>query len=175
MIRRHKLPGSPGDIVAILRSASSAIPDSRIDAVLEFFRQQWLDLARRHYASLQDEVEDAVQSGLVKLVSPSKLEALEDVTRLERWARSIFINTVLDLYRDRGRRQRRQLHVGPSGDEPDESFLDGLPSGGPTPEELASYHERLRIVSRAIAGLEVPRLKFVEDLPDKEIAQRQHI
>src|SRR5262249_46669703 len=143
MIRRHKLPGSPGDIVAILRSASTAAPDSRLDAVLDVFRQQWLDLARKHYASLQDEVQDAIQSGLLKLVSPRKLEALEDVTRLERWARSIFINTVLDVYRDRGRRQRRHVQVGPSGEEPDETFLDGLPSGGPTPEELASYHERL--------------------------------
>ena len=44
-----------------------------------------------------------------------------------------------------------------------------------TPEDLALHRERLRIVSRVTAGLEVARAKFVEDLPEKEIARRQNL
>ena len=49
---------------------------------------------------------------------------------------------------------------------------DKLPSGDPTPEEQASERQRLAIVSRCIERLEVAKLRFVEDLPEKEIAER---
>ena len=47
------------------------------------------------------------------------------------------------------------------------------PTRRDSPEDLASHRERLAIVARAASKLEVARLKFVEDLPEKEIAARQ--
>ena len=171
----HKLPGSPEAIVAILRSASSDAPDPGLDAVVEAFRRQWLDLGRRRYASVRDDLDDAVQNGLVKLCSREKLDRLEDPARVEAWARSIFVNIVLDLIRDQRRDRRRQLYIGPPGEDPEDALREWLPATGPGPEDLAAYRERLEIVSRCVERFEVARLKFIDDLPDKEIAARQNL
>ena len=40
------------------------------------------------------------------------------------------------------------------------------------PEETAAYQQRLRLVAGCIESMEVARLKFIDDLPDKEIAAR---
>lgn len=167
------LRDSPEVIFAILRSARSPAPDPRLDDVLEDFRRHWLAVARKRYPGLRDNLEDAIQNGLLKLISPDKLSKLQDVTRLEAWGRSIFVNTVLDLVRD-GRRQRhRRLYIGPPEEDPEDALRDRVPSEAPTPEEMAAYRERLRIVTQCVEKFEVARLKFVDDLPDKEIARCQ--
>lgn len=169
------LPGSPEAIFAILRTACAPAPDPRLADVLEAFRRHWLAVARKRYPGLRDDVEDAVQNGLLKLVSPEKLDRLQDVTRLEAWARSIFVNTVLDLVRDERRRHRRRLYIGLPDEDPEDALREQLPAEAPTPEEMAAFGERLRIVSRCVESFEVARLKFVDDLPDREIAARQNL
>jgi RNA polymerase sigma factor (sigma-70 family) len=167
------LIASPEAVLGILRSAHSGTPDPRLASVLESFRRYWLALGRRRYPQLQDELEDAVQTALMKLVSNEKLDTLRNADRLEAWARSLFVHTVLDLARDARRHSKRRSYVGSPEDEPEHALRDSLPDDAPSPEDLAGYRERLDIVARAASRLEVARLKFVEDLPEKEIAARQ--
>jgi RNA polymerase sigma factor (sigma-70 family) len=167
------LTGPPEAILGILRSAHSGAPDPRLDSVLEAFRKHWLALGRRRYPQLQDDLEDAVQAALMKLVSNEKLDTLRDADRLEAWARSLFVHTVLDLARDSRRHSKRRSYVGTPEDDPEHALRDALPDEAASPEDLAAYRERLAIVARAASRLEVARLKFVEDLPEKEIATRQ--
>ena len=169
------LTGPPEAIFAILRSAQSAAPDPRLPDVLEAFRRQWLSIARRRYPSLRDDAEDAVQVALLKIVSAEKLDRLKEPARVEGWARSIFVNAVLDVAREDVRHRQRRTYPGAPEEDPEETLRDRLPSDRPTPEEMMSYRERLQIVARCVEKLDVARLKFVEDLPDKEIAARQHL
>jgi len=168
------LDGRPEAILAILRSARSAAPDPLLGEVLEAFRRQWLAFARKRYPDLRDDLEDAIQSALVKLVSTEKLNGLKDVARLESWARSLFVHTVLDLARESGRHRARRVYLGPADGDPEETLREGHPADRPTPEEAAAYRERLAIVARCVEKLDIARLKFIEDLPDKEIALRQN-
>ncbi|HYT25765.1 MAG TPA: sigma-70 family RNA polymerase sigma factor [Actinomycetota bacterium] len=162
-------------ILAILRSARSAAPDPLLSEVLEAFRRQWLAFARKRYPELRDDLEDAVQSALVKLVSIEKLDGLKDVARLESWARSLFVHTVLDVARESGRRRTRRAYLASPDEDPEEVLREGLPADRPTPEEMAAYRERLEIVARCVEKLDVARLKFVENLPEKEIALRLNL
>jgi RNA polymerase sigma factor (sigma-70 family) len=84
---------------------------------------------------------------------------LREPARLEAWARSLFVRTVLDLLRESRRYSQQRTFLPP-------------PNGHPTPEELASHRERLAIVAQVTARLEVARSKFLEDLPAEEIARR---
>jgi RNA polymerase sigma factor (sigma-70 family) len=167
------LAGSPETALAILRSAYAAPEDPCLRLVLEHFRERWLALGRRRYANLGCDLEDAAQTALMRLVCRDKLDTLSDPRRLGAWAYSLFIHAVLDLVRAGRRRNGRPTHVGTSEDHAERTLLDALPDEKPTPEELASYRERLAIVARTGSRLEVTRLKFIEDLPEKEIARRQ--
>jgi RNA polymerase sigma factor (sigma-70 family) len=169
------LKAPPEAILAILRSAQSAAPDPRLGDVLAAFREQWLTIGRRRYPALRDDVEDAVQAALLKLVSGEKLDGLKDAARLEAWARSVFVNTVLDVARETGRHRARRAYVGGPNEDPEEVLRDRLPAERPTPEETFAYRERLGIVARCVEKLDVARLKFVEGLPEKEIAARQNL
>ena len=167
------LRGEPEILLGILRSAHSMTPDTRLGPVLEDFRKRWLVLGCRHYPQLRDDLEDAVQSALLKLVCSDKLDTLREAERLEAWARSLFVHTVLDLARDGQRHNNRRTYVGTREDDPEHALRDTLPDWRPSPEELASHRERLAIVARTVSRLEVAQLRFVEDLPEKEIATRQ--
>ncbi len=167
------LTGTPESVLGILRSAHSPAPDPRLDTVLEGFRKHWLALGRRRYPQLHDDLDDAVQTALMKLLSSDKLDTLRDAERLEAWARSLFVHTVLDQARDGRRHSRRRLYVGGPEEDPEHALRDAVPDERDTPEDLASHRERLAIVARAASRLEVARLKFVEDLPEKDIATRQ--
>src|SRR5262249_20079243 len=147
----------------------SGDPDPRLGLVLEEFRKHWLALGRRRYPQLLDDLEDAVQTALMKLVSSEKLDTLRDASRLEPWARALFMHTVLDMARD----GRRRTYVGTSEEDPEHALRDAMPDDAPSPEEITGHRERLAIVARAASKLEVAQLKFVEDLPEKEIAARQ--
>ena len=164
---------APERIVAILKSATSPVPDPRLTEVLEAFRSQWRAIARRKYPSLQAEIEDAIQNALLKLLSAEKLETLRDAARLDAWARSLFVHAALDLVCDKRRELIRRSLVGRPGDDPEEILRDRLPSATPTPEELVAARERLQIVARCVEGLEVARLRFVEGLAEKDIAVRR--
>jgi RNA polymerase sigma factor (sigma-70 family) len=171
--RDDVLTGPPESILGILRSAQSGAPDPRLGSVLEDFRKHWLALGRRRYPQLHDDLEDAVQTALMKLVSGEKLDTLRDADRLEAWARALFVHTVLDLARDGRRHSKRRSYVGAPEEDPELALRDSLPDDAPSPEQVAAHRERLAIVARTASRLEVARLKFVEDLPEKEIAERQ--
>jgi RNA polymerase sigma factor (sigma-70 family) len=158
----HPVAGPPAVVVRILRSAYSAPPDPRLESVLGAFRAHWLSLGRRRYPQLHDDLEDVIQNALIKLVSRDKLATLRDPARLEAWARSLFVRTVLDLLRESKRHTQQRT-------------LLSSPDGHPTPEELASHRERLAIVARVTARLEIARSKFLEDLPAEEIARRYNL
>ena len=175
LARAIVLKGPPEAILAILRSAQSATPDARLGEVLAGFREQWLAIARRRYPGLHDDLEDAVQAALLKLVAGEKLDSLKDVARLEAWARSLFVHTVMDVARERGRHRARRAYLGQRDEDPEDVLRDRLPSDRPTPEEMIAYRERLGIVSRCVRDLDVARLKFVDGLPEKEIAARQNL
>ena len=136
-------------IVDILKSASSPAPDSRLTEVLEAFRRQWLAIARKKYASLGPDIEDTIQGALLKLISPARLASLRDTARVEAWARSLFVNAVLDLIRER-RRDLGRRSIGRPEDDPEEVLCDRLPSAAPTPEELAAQLPAAREDRRAL-------------------------
>lgn len=165
------LTPAPEAIVAILRSAQGPTPDPRLELVLRALRRDWQSLGRRRYPALGDALEDALQTALLKVISPEKLDGLKDPSRVEAWARSIFIHAVMDVVRDLRRHRGQRLAVGPDED-PEEILRDRLPATSPTPEDHAAGRERLAIVAQCIERLEVAKLRFVEDLPEREIAER---
>ena len=164
------IPKSPGDIVGILRTALGPAPDPRLSDVLEAFRRQWLVVGRR-FPGLRDQLDDAVPDVAPEAGSPGKLDRLKDVTRLEGWARCIFVNTVLDLARrpvaGAGWRSGRRTRT------PRTSCGRSRPTV--RPRKHGDVDQRLRIVSRCVERFPVARLKFVDDLPDKEIASRTRL
>lgn len=165
------LTPAPEVVVAILRSAHTADPDPRLDDVLGAFRREWEALGRRRYAGLGDALDDALQTALLKVIAPEKLAGLQDAARVGAWARSIFIHAVMDVARDLRRHRGQRLTTGPEQD-PEDVLRERFPTLDPTPEEQASGRERLAIVARCIARLEVAKLRFVEGLPEKDIAER---
>jgi RNA polymerase sigma factor (sigma-70 family) len=143
--------------------------------VLVAFRTRWVHLGRRRYPQLGDNLEDAVQTALMKLVSRDKLATLHEVQRLDAWSRSLFVRTVLDQLRATRRHSASRPDGGTPEDNEEAALRHSSSSTNPTPEDLVLHRERLSIVSRVTAGLEVARAKFVEDLPEKEIARRQNL
>jgi RNA polymerase sigma factor (sigma-70 family) len=161
----------PEIVVAILRSARTEAPDPRLEHVLGALRREWQGLGRRRYPALGDALEDALQVALLKVISPEKIDGLQDASRVGAWARSIFIHAVMDVARDLKRHRGQRLAVGPDED-PEDVLRERIPTVDPTPEEQASGRERLAIVARCIGRLEVAKLRFVDGLPEKDIAER---
>jgi RNA polymerase sigma factor (sigma-70 family) len=169
------LRGQAEAMLGVVRSARSGTPDPRLGRVLEDCREHWLAVGRRRYPHLRDEMEDAVQTALMKIVCSDKLDSLRDAERFEAWARSLFLHTLFDLARHERRHGNRRAYVGAAEDDPEHALRNAVPDDRPSPEDLASYRERLAIVARTVSRLEVARLKFVEDLSEKEIATRQRV
>ena len=165
------LTTSPEIVVAILRSARTADPDPRLDLVLDAFRREWESLGRRRYPGLGDALDDALQLALLKIISPEKIAGLQDPARVAAWARSIFIHSVMDVARDLKRHRGQRIAAGPDED-PEDVLRERIPAIDPTPEDQASGRERLAIVARVIERLEVAKLRFVEGMPEKDIAER---
>ena len=162
---------TPEQTVAVLRSARTPTPDPRLENVLASFRREWQSLGRRRYPGMGEALDDALQTALLKIISPEKLDSLKDPSRIAPWARSIFIHAVMDVARDLRRHRGQRLAIGPD-DDAEEFLRDRLPSADPTPEDQASGRERLAIVARVIERLEVAKLRFVEGMPEKDIAER---
>jgi RNA polymerase sigma factor (sigma-70 family) len=163
---------SPEEVIAILGSVHSPPPDPRLDEVLEDFRRQWLAIGRQRYAGLDVDIEDAIQAALLTLLSPGRLDGLREPAKLEAWARSVFIRAVLRVARVERRRHRHRAWPGGPDEHPEDVLRERLPADTPGPEDEASGRERLRIVGRCMERLEVARLRFVDGLPEQEIARR---
>jgi RNA polymerase sigma factor (sigma-70 family) len=158
-------------LLAVLRSASTPVPDPRLDGALRSMRREWIRIARARLARLGDDTEDAVQVALMKVLSADKLSTLADASALERWARSIFVNTALDYLRDAQRRGRRQASP-PDFPDAGTDWLDRLPTPEPDPEERVRRAERLAIIRGCLRELDDAWLRYAEDLPEREVAAR---
>jgi RNA polymerase sigma factor (sigma-70 family) len=163
---------APETIVAILGSARASVQDPRLSDVLAGFRREWEALGRRRYPALGNALEDALQTGLMKLIDPARLATLKDPARLAAWGRSIFIHAVMDVARD-ARRHRGTPLAGLPDEDPEDVLRDRVPAADPSPEELAAGRERLAIVARQIERFEVAKLRFLDDLPEKDIAEQR--
>jgi len=163
---------TPEEAFAVLRSANSATPDPRLDGLLDAFKRQWLEIARKRYARLHEHFDDLTQDAVITLLSPERLDQVRDVAKLERWARQIFVRTVLDLIRKRWCEMHRRVFLGTDETDPEDFLRQRVPCPAPTPEDLAEQRQRLSIVGRLIDELEVAKLKFVDGLPDRVIAER---
>ena len=62
----------------------------------------------------------------MKLVCSDKLDTLREADRLEAWARSLFVNTALDLARAGARHGNRRTYVGAPEDDPEHALRDAL-------------------------------------------------
>src|SRR6185503_4793270 len=165
---------SSTDVVVVLRSARGSSPDPRLDDVLKAFRRQWSAIARKRFPRLGDDLDDALQEAMMKLTDPHRLDTLRDPTRIEAWGRSLFVYTVFDFMRvERSHAAARDRPAGGHDEDGDEEAIEELLSSGTWgPEEIATHQQRVQLIVGCIDGIEVARLKFVEDLPDNEIAAR---
>ena len=134
-------------------------------------RTEWIRIARGRLARLGDDTEDAVQAALMKVLSAEKLACLSDAFAIDRWARSIFVNTALDYLRDAQRRGRRQAAHTDLPDS-DTDWLDRLPTPEPDPEERVRRAERLAVIRGCLQQLDDAWLRYAEDLPEREVAAR---
>src|SRR5262249_46586015 len=122
---------------------------------------------RHRYPDLGDGLDDIVQEALLKLVDPGRLRSLRNPAVVEAWGRSVFVRTALNALRD-----ERPHQVGRSPLPPGDPEGEAARVGDVGPEDLLAREQRMRVVAQTIAGIEVARLKFVDDLSDKEIAAR---
>jgi hypothetical protein len=162
---------TPEQTVAILRSARSATPDPRLENVLASFRREWQSLGRRRYPGMGEALDDALQTALLKIISPEKLDSLKDPVAGRalgpehlhprghgRGARPPAPPRAAP--RDRARRRRGGVSCATSCRPPTQPPRSKRLSGRGSPSCPAASRAR------------VAKLRFVEDLPEKEIAER---
>jgi len=165
-------PPAPEEVVRILRTARTSVPDPGLDAILGGFRRHWLSVARRIRPTLEDDFDDAVQRASIDLIDPKVLDTLRDPAQVQAWARSLFCHKLATLGRERGRERGRRQPLPNHIESTLEWLAQRVVADGPTPEEQAMARERLAIVVRCLDGLPLARAKFVEDVSDKELAIR---
>jgi len=166
-------PPAPEEVVRILGTARTSMPDPLLQPLLEGFRRHWLAVARRVRPGLEADFDDAVQQGLIDLVDPDVLLTLREPTQVHAWARSLFCNKLATIARQRGR-ERSRRHPLPAHVEDTLDWLaERFAAEGPTPEEDAMSRERLAILGRCLEALPpLAKAKFVDDVPDQELAAR---
>ena len=81
------------------------------------------------------------------------------------------LNTAIDFPRA-GRRARGRFVLASADDGRAVDPLERLPASTPDPEESAERHELASIVRRTLDGIEEARLRWAEDLPERQIAER---
>ena len=138
------------ELVTMLRGAARGDSDPRLAGALEAIRREWLGIARARFPRLGEDAQDAAQIALVKLLSPDKIDSLSDPSLVDRWARSLFVNTVLDVLRDSQRRNRRLVASQDADNADADDLLARLPSREPDPEDQMLRSERLDILRRAL-------------------------
>ena len=168
-------PLAPLEALSVLQSARTSTPDPRLDALLQAFRRQWEAIARHRYRNLGSDLDDAVQEALLKLTDPRRLAGLRDPARIEAWGRSLFVRTVLDYLKFERSHVAGRVETTDRADAETASLIEAFATPHLGPEEEAAERQRIAIILRTIGQIEVGRLKFFEQLPDKEIAARCHL
>ena len=159
------------EVIAALRLATAPAGDhGPLDALLLTIRRDWEMIAHTRYPALDADTPDAIQTAFAKLLAPGTLDGLADPSRVGAWVRSVFVNTVIDLLRDRQRRGGSRDAEGT--DEDPAALCDRLPASTPGPEDVARGHELSRLLERSPACSDAARLRWIEDLPEREIAVR---
>lgn len=141
-----------------------------MDTLFLAIRHEWETIARTRYSSLGPDIHDAIQTAFAKLLAPGTLDGLVDPTRVGAWARSVFVNTAIDFLRDRQRRDGRRAVEGL--DEDPQALCERLPAPTPGPEDVARGRELSRMLGGMLASADAARLRWVEELPEREIASR---
>lgn len=157
--------------MCVLRAATSAEGDARVELVLRSIQRHWEHIGRARFPALREDLPDTIQASLSKLLGPSALGALGDVRHFDAWVRSIFVNTALDVLRQLERTRRRAVSPGGPDDDP-ATLLDRLPALTPGPEDAVQRRQMLETVAQALREVEAARLRYTEDLPEREIAER---
>jgi RNA polymerase sigma factor (sigma-70 family) len=161
---------SSTEIAVVLRAVSSGTEDPRFPRVKEILETEWRAIARRKFPKLGDDFRDAIQDTWSTVLLPEKLEGVKDPCLIRRWARQVFVNNAYDIVKWRWPDRQQDLH-GERRDH-DEVLRTCLPDQRPTPEEDASDRERLDAILELIGSNLVARLRALDDLSDKEIAER---
>jgi RNA polymerase sigma factor (sigma-70 family) len=162
----------PEEVTAILRSATTAQPDPRLEVVLQSFRREWEAIATARYSRLGADRDDVMQQALLKLVSPDKLARLGNPAVVRAWGRSIFVNTALDALRERYVELRHRTWLADGEADPETVLRERIPSRQPGPEETARDRERLALALRVVEEAELGRLRFVDGVREKDLARR---
>lgn len=152
----------------ILRTAYRERPDERLPQVLAMLRADWIACVRRKRLDVGTELDDALQNASLKVIAPENLATLDDPERLIAWARAIFVNSLHDL----GRSSRRLWRGRVVTQHDDQEALGRIPSLDPSPEEIVSAREREETVRRIVERVPMARLRLLEGLSEKEIAER---
>lgn len=132
--------------------------------------KEWRAIALHRFPTLGDDFRDAVQDAWSVLLLPEKLEQVKDIRLIQSWARQVFINKTYDLMKWRWPDLHEDLRQ--QSRDNDEILRSLIPDSSPTPEEEASARERLRAILGLIGNNLVARLRALDHLSDKEIADR---
>src|SRR4029077_8790858 len=119
----------------------------------------------------REDAEDAVQNAFLNAFK--HLDGFRGDSRLATWLTRITINQALMAMRAK---QRRTTSLEKSRETEEETTARDIPADGYTPEQLCSQREFERLLFAGTAGMnarlrQVWRLRTVEDLGDREIAQ----
>jgi RNA polymerase sigma factor (sigma-70 family) len=150
------------DVIAALRTATLRGTDGgSAEPLLLAIQDDWEMIAHTRFPALGGDTGDAVQAAFAKLLAPGAVNALADASRVRAWIRSVFVNTAIDLLRERERRRE--------GTGPDD--CDRVPASTPQPDAALSAHELTRLIEQSGDG-DAARMRWIEDLPEREIAAR---
>jgi len=171
---------SPDEIVALLLATANGggpkdpqRPDR--EDLIRRVRNHFLAIARRHFAHLGDEIEDAVQLAIMEVCRVENLAGMRDRAHFWRWARGILLNKCNDARRAWFRRKGRFVEPNASADGDDDSgdWLERFTgSRDDDPGSLADHREILRRVAEVISRHEVGRLRLLLDLSEQEVCAK---
>jgi RNA polymerase sigma factor (sigma-70 family) len=151
------------DVIKALRTATVRRTDTgSVETVLLAIQDDWEMVAHTRFPALGSDTGDAVQAAFAKLLAPGALDALEEPSRVRAWIRTVFVHTAIDVLRERERR----------GQDSGGDAYEGLPASTPEPDAALRGSELTRLIEQSGDGAAAARMRWVEDLPESEIAAR---
>ena len=143
----------------------------------EALARQWigdLDAIARLILRDRDMAEDAVQEALV--TAWRKLPTLKDPTKLDAWLKRVLLNACRDQHRRRDRRERRERLGGRvlRASTPDSSELLAERDELDTALRQITIEQRTVLVLRYYAGLDIPEIADVLQVPRGTVGSRLH-
>ncbi len=146
---RDELSAAAADVKAFV--AAGRLPEAR-ERFADIVAGEQRRASRIAYHFLRDgaEADEAVQDAFLKVFS--HISSFREDLPFEVWFTRILINGCLD--RQKARRRRARWIVAPAEPEGAERLgLEGMPDGGPTPEEQLVRREQQRRLAAAVGSL----------------------